>query len=866
MASLNPTLQTTPGFEQPIVDTSSRTLVNAASDIFGAITARPEEKEPSEADKKAAILKPIADRLYQIETSGMSSDQKIRASRSVLLEANRQDPQYSEDYARLGQNTVGVEGPAPKMTTPEDAQTIAFNAWIEDPTNVFRVNSARARNDDGTLNPEATRNMAMKVFYEDLAADAAREDIARELELVQGNTKLFEERARSAISQEILPYQRKSSTQAVMSLATMAAMGDVNLDSPDEQLAELRRMRGLFKSKFASEYGGLPSTLYEPYLADALEPFDTLIETATNMRGDMTQALEAFRAATQLQVGEAWLQTFGFADPNLQKAMMETFITQNLGNKATDFLAEIDRLVRSGQDITKNYSNFLPPVQLPTTGTIGPNQPIANSDVTSTLQGTKPEDLEKTISAVAAGIPDGKSEAGKDAVALLFGDLVAHTDATALPVGGGLLAEVFSPNNVNALREVINSNDVRGQDIKQSALSFIEQQMAKNKRVIDNKYPEGSRYKPLLTENGWRMFKSDKRGRLVDVTDTLLDNEATSALKSMNTLLKTGNLLSGGTYNKDFYERATEFRLPTPVEYDRRGRPIQSNDTIQGGGGSTGVDGGLGEDTLGGLAPSSLIRTESGGNWNAKNSSEGAGGTGHFGRVQFGRARFNEAKAAGAVPSDMTIEEFGTEKNKDVQVRAERWHFGDIQQRIDTNNLGEYLGQVINGVEMTRDGMVAIAHLGGFNGLKKHLTSNGKYNPSDDNGTSLSDYARIHSGNTSSAGGAPVVSARPQEREELPAGEGTQSTEMASGPASQPLSEATAPATPSVGTEQPVERRRVAQDQGQTDVLSQQSQKLLTLLNRNAEDIPKFSSEQEAAEAGLPENSLVIVNGEVMVL
>lgn len=151
-----------------------------------------------------------------------------------------------------------------------------------------------------------------------------------------------------------------------------------------------------------------------------------------------------------------------------------------------------------------------------------------------------------------------------------------------------------------------------------------------------------------------------------------------------------------------------------------------------------------------GLAPSSLVRTESGGNFAAQNDAEGAGGTGHFGRVQFGRARFAEAQAAGAVPEGMTIEQFGqnTPEARQAQIRAEEWHFGDIQNQITQRGLDRYIGQTIGGVEITRDGIVAMAHLGGMGGAAQYLESGGRYNPADDNGTSLSDYARTHAGNT----------------------------------------------------------------------------------------------------------------------
>lgn len=150
-------------------------------------------------------------------------------------------------------------------------------------------------------------------------------------------------------------------------------------------------------------------------------------------------------------------------------------------------------------------------------------------------------------------------------------------------------------------------------------------------------------------------------------------------------------------------------------------------------------------------APASLVRTESGGNFAAKNNETGSSGRkGHFGRVQFGRDRFDEAVAAGAVPQGMSIEEFGsnTPAAKAAQKRAEDWHFGDIQNFISRGKLDQYIGRSFGGTPITRDGMVAIAHLGGKGGLQRFLETGGLYDPADSNGTKLSDYAKTHAGNT----------------------------------------------------------------------------------------------------------------------
>lgn len=138
----------------------------------------------------------------------------------------------------------------------------------------------------------------------------------------------------------------------------------------------------------------------------------------------------------------------------------------------------------------------------------------------------------------------------------------------------------------------------------------------------------------------------------------------------------------------------------------------------------------------------SLSGSESGGNFGASNDIPGSGGNGHFGRLQFSRGRLDEARSAGIIPQDMTPEQFL--RNPSAQRRVEYWHINDIIQRINSSSLTQYLGQEIQGVPITMEGMVAAAHLGGFAGMQRFIESGGEYNPSDAYGTSLLDYLRRH--------------------------------------------------------------------------------------------------------------------------
>ena len=163
-------------------------------------------------------------------------------------------------------------------------------------------------------------------------------------------------------------------------------------------------------------------------------------------------------------------------------------------------------------------------------------------------------------------------------------------------------------------------------------------------------------------------------------------------------------------------------------------------------GGEPTMEDAMEEAGLAGADPSvdRLLQRESGGNFNAKNDQ------GYVGRAQFGEDRLTDARNAGVVPADMSAEDFRA--NPKIQMAAEEWHFGDINDFIDQNGLAAYEGKSVNGIPITREGMVNVAHLGGKGGLAKFLKTAGEYNPADANGTSLSDYMAMAAGGDGVAG------------------------------------------------------------------------------------------------------------------
>ena len=121
-----------------------------------------------------------------------------------------------------------------------------------------------------------------------------------------------------------------------------------------------------------------------------------------------------------------------------------------------------------------------------------------------------------------------------------------------------------------------------------------------------------------------------------------------------------------------------------------------------------------------------LSQSESSGDSNAEITIKD--GRRYVGSLQFGDARLQDYQAA--TDTSFTQDEF--KANSALQRSVAAWHIADIDKTID--------GLGINTDGYDRDGLRAVAHLGGKSGMKKFVRSNGEYNPSDELGTSLQDY------------------------------------------------------------------------------------------------------------------------------
>ena len=97
-------------------------------------------------------------------------------------------------------------------------------------------------------------------------------------------------------------------------------------------------------------------------------------------------------------------------------------------------------------------------------------------------------------------------------------------------------------------------------------------------------------------------------------------------------------------------------------------------------------------------------------------------------KFHFGTERLDDFKRAGG--KRFTMNDF--KADADLQDRVAAWHVSDIDEAIDAND------DKANSYD--RDGLRAVAHLGGKSGMQKYVKSKGMCNPQDQLGTSLQDY------------------------------------------------------------------------------------------------------------------------------
>jgi len=107
----------------------------------------------------------------------------------------------------------------------------------------------------------------------------------------------------------------------------------------------------------------------------------------------------------------------------------------------------------------------------------------------------------------------------------------------------------------------------------------------------------------------------------------------------------------------------------------------------------------------------------------------------------FGEYQFHESTLLFLGYQKITLKKF----QEDPQIFPPELQLKALKTLIKVNLLllddyEHYVGDTINGIRITKSGMIAASHLGGAGSMQKFLSSNGVIDRADIFGTSISDY------------------------------------------------------------------------------------------------------------------------------
>lgn len=132
----------------------------------------------------------------------------------------------------------------------------------------------------------------------------------------------------------------------------------------------------------------------------------------------------------------------------------------------------------------------------------------------------------------------------------------------------------------------------------------------------------------------------------------------------------------------------------------------------------------------------SLAFRESSDRWWITNSK------GYIGKYQFGKSALKDLKRPVSLREFRKNPEIFPEEEQDLLIRR----YIKLNIKYLGSYYNDYNGKVINGIRVTKSGMVAASHLVGYKSVKNWLDSNGKKNKKDGYGTSLESYMEKFAG------------------------------------------------------------------------------------------------------------------------
>jgi hypothetical protein len=488
MATLNPTLSGGIGFEQAVEQPSALAGVANLANVFVSATRPVKQERPTESMLKEQALRPFAERVAQLRNSDLTDAQFTREFRRLHREQLVQTPQYRPDLAGIASD-YGVTDEVLEVPV-EDSFASMMNDYASSTEGQSDLLRSVTLNDDGSLDEEATNTKFRQFAAENLAERAHIERSNRELTAVQNDNALWKARSEQSIQSFSSQWTVKSQGIAD-SLVKSALAGQIEVDTPEEQLAYLRNARRVLVDEYRSkaQAAGVHPEVYRSALEEAVSPIDNLINTMVSMAGDTETVLSAFRNAKALEAETMLYEALGPLSQN-SEFMRQAFVTLGvqLYNQET-FKTTLQGLVQMSNEGARDGLSLLPnlpsdPGAAVTTEVVDPSvvdQMVQNQRNDSSYLSTR-LDTAITLLDTANDVTNPKiqQEIFRD-----FGNIVAASEAADRPLSEEYLSRIFGPKNVRKLTDIANSSGTTGTDLKSAIAYFSAKQITRNRAVLD---------------------------------------------------------------------------------------------------------------------------------------------------------------------------------------------------------------------------------------------------------------------------------------------------------------------------------------------------------------------------------------------
>jgi|TARA_R100000084_G_scaffold108987_1_gene73394 GH24 family phage-related lysozyme (muramidase) len=592
MATLNPTINSNIGFEQPV---STPSVVGGVAQLAsGFLAAQPKPRQPSESDRQAVALRPFAERLDELRDSNLTDQQFLQAARKLTRNAIVNYPQYESEITGIGEN-YGVTAPS-DIFSPQDTLVDNVSTWTQNTTEgQLAVIESQVVDASGQVDMELTLQNLTVAYQEDLANKAQIEQSNRDMQLVENDLKTWKAQSDTKIGSVFLPNWTKKTTKQVNALVSMAVSGDPSVDTVEEQLTFLRRQRTTLYNTYVGEAqaAGLHQSVYsgsgETNITSALKPIDNLIAQVEGQAKDVGTLLTSYRNAQEANALEQAVEVYGSV------GVLPEFQRQVFSIAAGVFSEETATFLKGlkGQEAVGGLRLF------------EDQSPVADQNTEDRIRlgvADGQMTVEDIVSTAGKAISNAEMSDHSSSAKLLQ-QQYRMLDATNALLAPSALANIFNPTAINNVSQAVAVGDEFSEQVRARYLDFSAGQVRMNIEVLSNNLA-ASNGLDTETVGGVLYLTSNGVRKTTAMPGEVKAKAALKAIENINTINRASRKILGLPD-----ERPESFAIPT----GGRSSVDEINQFLDGittgGAGVAETQGGAGQDQLidTSIAPTDLI-------------------------------------------------------------------------------------------------------------------------------------------------------------------------------------------------------------------------------------------------------------------